>query len=417
MVIAVAVGCKRRAPIVPDQTDSDREACLVPPAVLRSAHEIGAGCALQVSTIVVGEGGRLVVRPGAKLTFSKGSALRVEGGILDIEGSKDAPVVLTADASAEWGGIAFPSSVLPVDATAYLSKDPRAPGPTTPPPLPVKNRSTIAHVVIEHASGEFGALGMQIPDPVHYDQVVPAPAAAISIIDEAQRVTMEDVTVGDSTSMSLYVAGYGDALEELKDSSFESKSEPSMVAGAMAIGRIRNTRFHAPIHTYGRVFESQKWTDPGVSLVLDRMIDVEALTGDEVVTLELGNGLVIVGSAFAGIELAREARGVRLVATNVQFLREPTEKFAWVPLSVPGRAYEHPFELTLRSCTFEKPKTLSIEALDWDKPTITIENTTFDHPFGPAIHVYNDCARFTDPARGNRSIGAPLCSTYMGPFE
>jgi len=345
-------------------------------------------CELRVDkTIVVKPEGTLRIEAGARVLFAKGTSLRVEGGTFSAVGSERDPVVLTSASEkpqpGDWGGIVLDEPV----------RIPTAPDAAALTYAPVLDR-----VIVEYAGGE-----------------APQVEAAITVRGPSQAVTLAHANVRRNLRAGVRMHSNLSRFVRFEANVFESNDGTSLDVPADSLGSIANGTFAEPIRTGGQIFNSQTWPKLPVPIVVRDAVMLLAAPSGKPVVLTIAEGSVIAFRKAKGITMGFWPGGTgSIVARKVRFT-SAEEKPA--PGDWNGIHFgSHAGASVIDDCVFEYaghslPDHGTIE-LPTDDKKIVVTHTTFRNGLGPAI-IATDCKLWDVPAKGNTSIGKPLCEENM----
>jgi hypothetical protein len=385
LVLPLLVGsCGKRKSEVKPLTERDgrsqKVTCKLPDGdVIATRVVVPERCELLIArTIRVAREGSLRIEPGARLSFAKGTTLRIEGGGLVARGTERDPITFTSatdpPSAGDWGGLVFEDDRVATSEAA---------------PTPELDR-----VVVEYAGAE-----------------APEVEAAITVRGGAASLSLSHATIRRNKRAGLRVLSGASRIVRFEGNVFESNDRTSLDLPADLMGSIPEGTFTDPVRLHGPIAASQTWPKLAVPVIVRDSILIGARSGDKPVVVTLAEGTVVASMKGKGIMVGYWPGGDgSLIARKVRFTSAEDRPAAgdWNGL----RFGEHAAGSVLDQCVIEfaghtLPERVGIE-LPLDDKKISVSNTTFRDGSGPAFAA-PDCTPWETPARGNTSAGKPLC--------
>lgn len=444
----LAPACKRAPEAKPLATDDGKgkthECKLVAGGRIQVDTLVETGCHVTVAEpYTVTKGATLRVSAGSRLAFKKGAYLLVQDGALLVEGTKEAPVVLTSaeqkPAAGDWGGLLFaaskPSSLTGA-VVEYASSDPGLAKVGDGGDAGIDPKVAKAAALAEAA--EFGAIGILGGGPRGSHSPVAGRRPSLYVLPGAQ-IALSDVIVRHGGKVGVGADGE-DPFVRVEKLHLEDLGGVGLDVRASALGKVVSVAGPEPVRVRGVLTASQTWPKIDGGLLV-ASLDVHAKEKEQVALLTLAEGQLVRVEPAASLSFGGYAGGGGLVATKALFTSAAPKPAPgdWVGLRFSKRAAGTRVDgCTVEFAGFEvspapsapafgtkpvkeppPPKPAALTVDEWLKD-FQIVHTTFRNNAGPGMGKEyglfgsllmdpGGCEGLDAPKNDNKSIGQPLC--------
>jgi len=448
LALVGASACKRAPEAKPLTLDDGKgkthECKLVAGGRIQQDTAIEAACQVTIAEpYTVTKGATLRIGSGSRIAFKKGAYLLVQDGALIVEGTKEAPVMMTSaeakPAAGDWGGILFasdkPSSIAGA-VVEYASGDPGKAKLADGGDAGVSAKVAKAAALAE--ASEFGMIGLLGGGgPRGSRQPVADRKPSLYLLPGAQ-LTLSDVTIRHGGKVGVAADGE-DPFVRVEKLHLEDLGGIGMDVRASALGKVVSISGPEPVRVRGLVSTSQTWPKVEGGLLV-ASLDVHAKDKEQVALLTLateqivrveptanlnfggyvgGGGLVASKAIFtsaapkpapgdwSGLRFSRRAAGTRVDGCVVEYTGHDEPPKSVFGSRLKGAKKENP-----------PPKPAALTVDEWLED-FQVVHTTFRNNAGPGMgkessafaHLGDPggCEGLDAPKNENKSIGQPLC--------
>ncbi len=440
-----AVACKRAPDAKPLTNDDGKgkthECKLVAGGRIQQDTTVEATCQVTIAEpYTVTKGATLRIASGSRIAFKKGAYLLVQDGALIVEGTKEAPVVITSaeakPAAGDWGGLLFasdkPSSIAGA-VVEYASGDPALAKLGDMGDAGASAKVAKAAALADAA--EFGMIGLLGGSGPRGDfRPVAGRKPSLYLLPGA-RLTLADVTVRHGGKVGVAADG-DDPFVRVEKLHLEDLGGIGMDVRASALGKVVSISGPEPVRVRGSLQESQTWPKIEAGLLV-ASLDVHAKAKEQVALLTLAAEQIVRVEPTANLSFGGYAGGGGLVASKAMFTSAAPKPAPgdWSGLRFSRRAAgtridgcvveyaghgEVSKPITFGSTTTAKeappPKPAALQVDEWLKD-FQVVHTTFRNNAGPGMgkdaSVFGSSSRGCEgldaPKNDNKSVGQPLC--------
>ncbi|MBK7396268.1 MAG: hypothetical protein IPJ34_08195 [Myxococcales bacterium] len=449
LALVGASACKRAPEAKPLTLDDGKgkthECKLVAGGRIQQDTAIEAACQVTIAEpYTVTKGATLRIGSGSRLAFKKGAYLLVQDGALIVEGTKEAPVVMTSaeakPATGDWGGLLFasdkPSSIAGA-VVEYASGDPGNAKLADGGDAGVSAKVAKAAALADAAEfGMIGLIGFGGSGPRGDFRPVAGRKPSLYLLPGA-RLTLTDVTVRHGGKVGVAADG-DDPFVRVEKLHLEDLGGIGMDVRASALGKVVSISGPEPVRVRGSLHESQTWPKIEAGLLV-ASLDVHAKDKEQVALLTLAVEQIVRVEPGANLSFGGYVGGGGLVASKAIFTSAAPKPAAgdWSGLRFSRRAagtridgcvVEHSghgevskpitFGSTTKAKEAPPPKPAALQVDEWLKD-FQVVRTTFRNNAGPGMGKdaslfgsgSGGCEGLDAPKNDNKSVGQPSAST------